>query len=110
MNLFKAILHYAKGDTGGGWACGDTYETLQWFGNKSKPTKQDLENAWNEIKEQVAWEPIREERNKLLQESDWTQLQDSSADKAAWALYRQKLRDITTNNNSPESVVWPEKP
>lgn len=53
------------------------------------------------------WIVIRAERNKLLAESDWTQLPDASADAAAWATYRQALRDITTQAN-PFSIVWPE--
>jgi len=40
-------------------------------------------------------------RNKLLQESDWTQLTDSPADKAEWAVYRQALRDITDQAGFP---------
>lgn len=40
------------------------------------------------------WEQIRAWRNLELAVSDWTQLDDAPADKAAWADYRQKLRDI----------------
>ena len=53
---------------------------------------------------------IRSERNRLLAESDWTQLADSSADKDVWAVYRQFLRDITTQEGFPWEVIWPEKP
>jgi len=55
------------------------------------------------------WDVIRAERNKLLAESDWTQLPDASADAAAWATYRQALRDITTQAN-PFAIVWPQGP
>lgn len=55
-------------------------------------------------------EKIRAERNKRLSESDWTQLADSTADKTAWATYRQALRDIPNQSDFPESVVWPQKP
>ena len=40
-------------------------------------------------------EQLRAERNRLLRESDWTQLPDSPADKERWAIYRQQLRDMT---------------
>lgn len=53
------------------------------------------------------WTVIRAERNRLLAASDWTQLPDASADAAAWAIYRQALRDITTQAN-PFNIVWPE--
>ena len=52
---------------------------------------------------------IRSERNRLLTDSDWTQLPDSPADKTAWATYRQQLRDIT-NQTDPFNIVWPIAP
>jgi len=61
-----------------------------------------------ELKERIRneWTAIRQQRNRLLSESDWTQLADSPADKNKWAVYRQELRDITTQEN-PFSIVWP---
>jgi len=61
-----------------------------------------------ELKERIRneWTAIRQQRNRLLSESDWTQLADSPADKDKWAVYRQELRDITTQKN-PFSIVWP---
>lgn len=56
---------------------------------------------------------VRGQRDLLLSECDWTQLPDSplSADsKAAWATYRQALRDITGQAGFPYSVVWPTPP
>jgi len=61
-----------------------------------------------ELKERIRneWTAIRQQRNRLLSESDWTQLADSPADKDKWAVYRQELRDITTQED-PFSIVWP---
>jgi hypothetical protein len=53
---------------------------------------------------------LRAERNALLAASDWTQVDDAPADKAAWATYRQSLRDITAQDGFPESITWPAKP
>ncbi len=56
---------------------------------------------------------IRDQRNKLLAKSDWTQFVDSpltSEQKQAWALYRQELRDITNQTGFPTDVVFPEQP
>lgn len=58
------------------------------------------------------WREIREKRNRLLFECDWTQLTDSplSVEKREeWAIYRQELRDIT-NYPSPYSIIWPNEP
>lgn len=56
---------------------------------------------------------LRPERNRLLAESDWTQLNDSpiSEDKlAAWAAYRQDLRDLTDDIDENGEVEFPVKP
>ena len=54
----------------------------------------------------------RRERDELLKSSDWTQVADAPVDKAAWATYRQALRDITTHANFPnwEDSDWPVAP
>lgn len=53
---------------------------------------------------------VRAIRNKLLADSDWTQISDATVDKAAWLAYRQELRDITATPGFPWNVVWPMKP
>jgi len=53
---------------------------------------------------------IRDLRDRLLAESDWTQVSDAPTDKLAWASYRQSLRDIPQQKGFPDNVIWPEKP
>jgi hypothetical protein len=53
---------------------------------------------------------VRNQRNNLISASDWTQLADSPADKAAWATYRQALRDIPQQEGFPLNVIWPTPP
>lgn len=53
---------------------------------------------------------IRQWRNAQLSASDWTQLPDSTVDKAAWAAYRQELRDLPAQNDDPKLIVFPEPP
>lgn len=53
---------------------------------------------------------VRIERNKRLADCDWTQLKDVSVDTAHWNIYRQELRDITTQEGFPHNIIWPEKP
>jgi hypothetical protein len=57
-------------------------------------------------------EEIRKERNTKLAESDWTQVSDAPVDQAAWATYRQALRDITEHANFPNIADedWPVAP
>jgi len=58
----------------------------------------------------IVWSRIREQRNKLLSESDWTQIPDCTVNKQAWLDYRNALRNLPQNFNSPFDVVWPSKP
>ena len=53
---------------------------------------------------------VRQQRNQLLSACDWTQLPDAPVDTAAWATYRQELRDLTAQAGFPWEVVWPEEP
>lgn len=53
---------------------------------------------------------IREKRNQELQKTDWTQVADAPVDREAWAVYRQSLRDITSQESFPISVEWPSTP
>ena len=56
---------------------------------------------------------IREKRNGLLVNCDWTQTLDSplnAEQKTAWTTYRQALRDITTQSGFPTDVTWPSAP
>ena len=53
---------------------------------------------------------VRSQRNRLLSECDWTQLQDAPVNQQAWANYRQTLRDVTKQAGFPWDIAWPEKP
>ena len=53
---------------------------------------------------------IRNTRNQLLSDSDWTQIADAPVDATAWATYRQALRDVTSQVGFPYDITWPNKP
>ncbi len=55
----------------------------------------------------------RVERNRLLAETDWTQIPDApilASKRAEWATYRKALRDLTGQAGFPQTVVWPQTP
>jgi len=59
-----------------------------------------------------AWQAIREDRNNMLFQTDWTQLEDSplsNEQKDSYKVYRQSLRDIT-NQEDPFNIIWPNPP
>jgi len=62
-----------------------------------------------ELLEEVSTE-VRTQRNRLLSQTDYTQLADSPRDKQAWATYRQALRDITDQEGFPKAIDWPVAP
>jgi hypothetical protein len=56
-----------------------------------------------------AEDAVRNQRNRLLSDTDWMALSDNTLS-PAWASYRQALRDITAQEGFPYSVTWPTKP
>ena len=62
--------------------------------------RKDAEQATN----------VRRSRTEKLKDCDWTQIADSTADKAAWVTYRQALRDIPTSEGFPWTMTWPTQP
>ena len=62
------------------------------------------------------WITIRLQRNELLKQSDWTQVNDcplSDSKKQEWATYRQSLRDLPSTNQSVNNiadVIFPSMP
>ena len=57
-----------------------------------------------------AWDRLRVKRYARLAACDWTQAPDAPVDAAAWATYRQALRDLPQNTQDPRNVTWPQPP
>jgi len=85
---------------------------------RNSPIPTDIASLSTEEVEVVILEShknfIRQERDRRLAESDWTQTIDSplsNEKKAEWQTYRQELRDIiSTITNVTDIVNWPTKP
>jgi len=76
------------------------------------PAKTAAENeaAYKAMKDAEQAKAVRNQRTEKLKDSDWTQVEDSPVDKAAWATYRQALRDITAQAGFPWTITWPDAP
>ena len=74
---------------------------FDWDGSKWVELPPDLD---------IIAAAARSKRNTLLSQSDWTQIPDAPVDQAAWATYRQALRDITSQEGFPEAITWPVAP
>lgn len=71
-----------------------------------KPQKELFEERFKQNYRNEGFRLLREERNKLLNETDWTDQYNIEE----WEVYRQILRDIPTNIEDPENPIWPEQP
>lgn len=80
------------------------------FVSDSDGTAEEKMAAYRAQKDAEQSKNVRQTRNEKLKECDWTQLADSTADKQAWATYRQALRDVPTQTGFPWNVVWPDQP
>ncbi|WP_197062260.1 tail fiber assembly protein [Shewanella sp. ZOR0012] len=61
----------------------------------------------------MTWFSVRAKRDKMISETDWTQMSDSplSVDKIEeFKVYRQALRDLPQSTDNPDEIVWPVKP
>tara|TARA_R110000822_G_scaffold163565_1_gene303827 strand:- start:3 stop:290 length:288 start_codon:yes stop_codon:yes gene_type:complete len=75
-------------------------------------TARDAEEAaWAAGADTRAATSAREERDKLLAETDWMANSDVTMSDA-WRTYRQSLRDITSHSNWPNlnGGDWPTEP
>ena len=73
-------------------------------------TAAEQEAAYKAMKDAEQAASVRNSRSGKLKDSDWTQVADAPVDKAAWATYRQALRDISAQAGFPQTVVWPTQP
>ena len=63
------------------------------------------------VKLELDKEYVRNLRNRLLIESDWTQNRDVVlSNDAEWKTYRQALRDLPANTTDWTNPPWPTKP
>lgn len=88
-----------------------THRVTQWV--------ELINGSWTQtwqiqrLPEHQASDNVRAARNRLLTESDWTQLPDTPfgpEEKAAWAFYRENLRMIPEQAGFPWDVQWPPQP
>ena len=108
---------YIQGDinlpAGDNWIDGTGIESIRYKRvDLNTHTLVDLDNR-AELELAAEQSKIRQQRNMLLADSDWTELPSRQATNTAqwaqaWSTYRQALRDLDISD--PANVVWPQKP
>ena len=107
-----------------GWVLnGNNYSDLEWLDETQiKPTEEEINAKIAELETAEPARQVREIRDRLLAESDWTQSRDVVLlNDTTWKQYRQDLRDLpasasftpkldSNGNLDMSSVTWPLKP
>lgn len=83
-----------------------------WKGNYLvEDIPQEELDAAEQSRREGVLQGIRSQRDQLLRDSDWIMNEDAPVlNKNQWAVYRQLLRDVTTQNPNPDLIVMPTKP
>ena len=107
-----------KQDANGNWV--EKYVAKDMFADTTdedgkKTTKAEHEAAYQATLDATTAEGHRVTRNKLLADTDWTQVNDSPLAndvKTQWAVYRSELRNITDLDEWPNLADedWPIAP
>lgn len=95
----------------------EMFKNLGYYDKNTNTYKHELlPFTWEEFKTQLAlsktaldWVDFREQRNKLLAETDWMASSDVTLSDA-WKTYRQALRDLPANTSDPTNPIYPTKP
>ena len=100
-------------DANGNWV--EKYIAQDMFADDDDSTKAEKEAAYQQKLDEEEAVSQRRVRDKLLADSDWTQMNDSpltNEDKTAWATYRQELRDLSDLDAWPnlDDDDWPVAP
>ena len=80
------------------------------FTDNEDATAAEQEATYKAMKDAEFATNARSQRDKLLAESDWTQVIDAPVNQEAWATYRQSLRNVPQQDGFPTTIVWPVKP
>ena len=95
------------------------YDKLVWLDSDTKPTEAEIDAELIKINDAEPMRRLREERDRLLVETDWMSNSDSPAISDVWKTYRQSLRDLPASTTPVidntslcgiTSVTWPTKP
>jgi hypothetical protein len=80
------------------------------FTDTKESSAAEQEAAYKAMKDAEQAKSVRTSRSEKLKDSDWTQVADAPVDQAAWAVYRQALRDVTQQSGFPWTIDWPTIP
>lgn len=92
------------------YSVGPVFQDRPTESDQPAQTAAEQMTAYRAQKDAEQAKAVRDQRTQKLADCDWTQLADSPVDKAAWANYRQDLRDVTKQAGFPWTIDWPVAP
>lgn len=103
-------------DAKGNWV--ENWEVVPMFSEYTDDegvlhTKEEQEAAYQAGLDETAAKSVREQRGKLLAETDWVVVfhtEKGTNIPPEWEVYRQALRDVTEQEGFPHEVTWPTEP
>lgn len=101
INAEGYVVTFVRSDVPDGWVPPDGCAVIP---------ETDLPAGWQRVPERHGMAELRAERDARLAACDWTQLPDSPCDRAAWAIYRQELRDLPSVYSGDGPIQWPSCP
>ena len=94
------------------------YDTLEWYDETSKPSKDDLDTKLTELINAEPMRQLRIERDRRIAKTDWRASSDLTLS-GDWKAHRQDLRDLPAQQTpkllsngqlDPTSISWPPEP
>ena len=101
LNALGQVVTFVRDDLPEGWTPPEGFTAIP---------EAELPAGWQREPERHDMADVRRERNERLTASDWTQVADAPVDQAAWAAYRQSLRDLPSNYSGEGPIPWPVAP
>ena len=110
-----AVKALVEGEIGG-WNNGPINNII-FFDNQTPPSETDIQSKLSELVSEYPMKLLRQERNRLLSETDWWAVADRTMT-TEQTTYRTALRDLPANspnvalddNGNLINVTWPTKP
>ena len=85
-------------------------DILEWYSpDITQPTETEIQAEIARLEAEQPWNELRQKRNRLIAETDYLALSDSTLT-TEMSAYRQALRDLPANTTDPANPVWPVKP
>ena len=109
--LVTEFIHQVYPDMKVGFSNGVNYDSINLPEGYELFSRDFFETELKKLINSKPWVAFRNERDKKLTETDWTQTNDIIMENdSEWKVYRQSLRDIPSTTENPENPIWPERP